>query len=120
MEEAKRHWKRQRPYQRDPELNPVVGRPGDNSYPSGHSFAQALWAVVYTEAFPEHAKEFDALARRTQWGRVMGGVHYPTDTTAGYELAQVVTKEMLKDPEVRQLVKEIRAEITAQQAAQKK
>ncbi len=120
MEDAKRHWKRQRPYQRDPELRPVVGRPGDNSYPSGHSFAQTLWAVVYSEAFPEHAKEFDALARRTQWGRVMGGVHYPTDTSAGYELAQVVAKEMLKDPEVRQLVKAIREEIVAQQGRQEK
>lgn len=111
--DAKAYWKRQRPYQRDPDIKIVVGHPGDNSYPSGHSFAQTLWAVVYSEAFPEHAEAFDALARRTQWARVMAGVHYPTDTAAGYTLARTVGREMLKDPEVQKLVREIREEINA-------
>ena len=114
MEDAKSHWKRARPYLRDPGIKPVVGRPRESSYPSGHSFSQTLWSVIYAEAFPEHAKEFDAQARRTQWSRVMAGVHYPTDTTAGYELAQAVGKEMLKDPEVQKMVQEIREEIGAQ------
>lgn len=110
-DQAKGHWQRQRPYQRDPGIKPVTGHPGNNSYPSGHTFGSAIWSIVYSEAFPEHAKEFDALVHRTMWGRVMAGVHYPSDTTAAYMLAQAAGKELLKDPEVQKRIKEIRAEI---------
>ncbi len=108
---AKSFWKRQRPYQRDTRIKPATGHPGNNSYPSGHTFGATIWSIVYAEAFPEHAQEFDALAHRTMWGRVLAGVHYPSDTTAAYTLAQAVGKELLKDPEVQRRIKEIREEI---------
>lgn len=110
-DEAKKHWDRPRPYQRDPRVEPVTGKPGNTSYPSGHSFGATFWSVIYAEAFPEHAREFDEQAHRAMWGRVMAGVHYPSDTTAGYVLARAVGAEMLKDPEVRRKVQEIRKEV---------
>lgn len=108
---AKKHWNRPRPYQRDPRVEPVTGRPGNTSYPSGHSFGATFWAVIYAEAFPEYAKEFDEQAHRAMWGRVMAGVHYPSDTTAGYMLAHAVGEKMLQDPEVKQKIRRIREEI---------
>lgn len=107
-EAAKKHWDRPRPYQRDPRVEPVTGRPGNASYPSGHSFGATMWAIIYAEAFPEYAKEFDEQAHRAMWGRVMAGVHFPTDTTAGYQLAHAVGAEMLKDPEVKRKIRTIR------------
>lgn len=110
-DKSKAHYNRQRPYQRDTRIKPVVGHPGNASYPSGHTFGATIWAVIYSEVFPEYAAEFDAQAHRTMWGRIMAGVHYPTDTTAAYMLAQAVGKEMLKDPQVKKYIKEIRKEI---------
>lgn len=108
---AKSHWNRQRPYQRDTRVKPVTGHPGNASYPSGHTFGAAISAIIYSAAFPEYKEQFDEQVHRTMWGRVMAGVHYPSDTTAAYILAAAVGKEMLKDPGVQQKVREIRAEI---------
>jgi Membrane-associated phospholipid phosphatase len=110
-EAAKKHWNRPRPYQRDPRVEPVTGRPGNASYPSGHSFGATFWSIIYAEAFPEYAKEFDEQAQRAMWGRVIAGVHYPTDTTAGYILAHAVGEKMLQDPEVKKKIRKIREEI---------
>ena len=34
---AKEHWNRPRPYATNPDIQPCVNRPGNASYPSGHS-----------------------------------------------------------------------------------
>ncbi len=117
---AKAHWNRQRPYFRDSRIQPLVGHPGNASYPSGHSFAAAICGIVLAQVFPDKAKEIDKEVRRACWRRVIAGVHYPTDTLAGYQLAQAVGRELLKDPVAQRNIEIIRKETAAYQGTLKK
>ncbi|MBP7951192.1 MAG: phosphatase PAP2 family protein [Verrucomicrobiales bacterium] len=111
LQAAKKHWKRPRPYQRSEKISPVVGKPGDaGSYPSGHTFGIAVPEFVLSAAFPEHAEALDARIHRVMWGRVVGGVHYPTDTEAGRLLAKHVVEKLLETPAMRDAIKTIREE----------
>jgi len=51
VSEAKKHWRRPRPYEMDPDL--AFGTPEDSfSYPSGHSTRGTVQALVLAELFP--------------------------------------------------------------------
>lgn len=108
---AKKNWKRPRPYVRSTEISPVVGKPGDaGSYPSGHTFGMAVPMFLLAEAFPAHASEFDEKTHRVMWGRIVGGVHFPSDTEAGRLLARDVISKMSKTHEMKEAIETIRAE----------
>lgn len=108
---AKKNWARPRPYVRSTLIQPVVGKPGDaGSYPSGHTFGISIPEFLLTAAFPEHAEEFDARIHRVMWGRIAGGVHFPSDTEAGRLLARSVMDKMLKTPAMKEAIKTIREE----------
>jgi len=110
-DQVKRHWNRTRPYLRSSAIHPVVGRPGNTSYPSGHASAAALWGTIFAAAFPEKAAEFRRQTREVMWCRVLAGVHYPSDTVAGEMLGEAIGKQMLASPEMQEALKTIRAEI---------
>lgn len=107
---AKAHFTRKRPYVRDLAVHPIVGKPGNTSYPSGHSFGATVWGTILSEAFPQHAAEFEQQIHLAMWGRVIAGAHYPTDTQAGMLLGKAVAKRMLENPELRKEIQEIRDE----------
>lgn len=115
-DQVKSHWNRTRPYLRSPEIHPVVGRPGNTSYPSGHASAAALWGTILAAAFPEKAAEFQRQIHEAMWCRVLGGVHYPSDTVAGEILGEAIGKQMLQSPEMQEAIKVIRAEVNMHQA----
>lgn len=111
LTEAKAHWKRPRPFVRSTKVLPVVGKPNDGgSYPSGHSFGIAVPESILSEAFPEHAEALDAKVREVMWGRIVGGVHFPSDTEAGRLLGRAVVTEMAKTPAMREAIETIRKE----------
>ena len=108
---AKKNWHRPRPYVRSNLISPVVAKSSDaGSYPSGHCFGLAVPEFVLSAAFPEHAAAFDASIHRMMWGRIIGGVHYPTDTEAGRLLAKDVVGKMLKTKAMTDAIETIRAE----------
>ncbi|MDR1011597.1 MAG: phosphatase PAP2 family protein [Opitutaceae bacterium] len=113
--DLKKHWNRTRPYKRGLGIRPCVGLPAENdaSYPSGHSSAAGLWATIYGAALPEYEVLFQNEMRETMWGRVLGGVHYPTDTQAGKKIGVLIAKAILENPASRKPVAEMRAEIMA-------
>ena len=112
LQAAKAHWKRPRPYVRSAEISPVVGRPGDaGSYPSGHTFGIAVPEFVLAAAFPELAGALDRQTHRMMWGRIAGGVHYPSDTEAGRLLAQELVRRLLQTAEMQRDLDVIRAEM---------
>ncbi|HEY0947567.1 MAG TPA: phosphatase PAP2 family protein [Opitutaceae bacterium] len=108
--QTKHLWTRDRPYIRDPGVQPVPRRSRSPSYPSGHSADAATWAVILAEAFPGHDEGFQRQVREAMWGRVLGGSHYPSDTQAGRILGEAIGREMLKSPAMQQAIEEIRRE----------
>ncbi len=110
-EDAKKKWQRPRPYTRSNLVSPVAGRIGDaGSYPSGHVYGTAIPDFVLAAAFPDKADGFDEMTHRVMWGRIVGGVHYPTDTEAARLLAKDVIDKMLKTPAMQQAIATIRQE----------
>lgn len=110
-DQVKRHWNRTRPYIYSSAVHPVVGRPNNASYPSGHSAAAAIWGTLLAAAFPEKAAEFQAQIHETMWCRVIGGAHYPSDTAAGEMLGEAIAKTMLQSPGMQAALQTIRDEI---------
>lgn len=83
----------------------LVGRPrpkivshlteaGGNSFPSGHSFTSAMiyigMALAFASLSQRHSVRYTlvlsamVLSAMIAWSRVMLGVHYPSDVTAGW------------------------------------
>ncbi|MBI2515593.1 MAG: phosphatase PAP2 family protein [Opitutae bacterium] len=110
---AKASWTRERPYTFDAAIQPVVDRPNNTSYPSGHSAEAALFAALLTELLPEHAADWQRQSALVRWSRIVGGAHYPSDVVAGQLLGEALAREMLKSPKLRQALEEVRAELAA-------
>ncbi|MDR2675652.1 MAG: phosphatase PAP2 family protein, partial [Opitutaceae bacterium] len=107
----KNKWNRPRPHRRDPAVNPCVRKHDSASYPSGHSGLAAFRAEILSAALPEYKTQLAAAAREIAWSRVLGGIHFPSDTQAGLLLGRLVAGEMLKTPSTQSAVAEMRAEI---------
>lgn len=110
---AKGSWSRPRPYAFDAGIQPVVERPNNTSYPSGHAAEASLFAVLLSELLPEHAADWQRQAALVRWSRVIGGAHYPSDVAAGQLLGEALGREMLKSPKLQQALEEVRAELAA-------
>ena len=118
VQAAKNAVHRPRPYQRDARVHPIVSRPGMNeSYPSGHTTGAAIWGTVLAAAFPANKEGFEAQIHETMWCRQIGGVHFPTDTEAGYVIGKAIAARMLAAPTMEHALAEIRTEAAFFQAA---
>ena len=118
VQAAKNAVHRPRPYQRDARVHPSVSHPGMNeSYPSGHTTGAAIWGTVLAAAFPADKDGFEAQIHETMWCREIGGVHYPTDTEAGYVFGKTIAARMLAAPNMVRALAEIRTEAAFFQTA---
>lgn len=106
----KKLYPRSRPFLQDTRIQPCVDRPDSGSYPSGHATLIFLWAGVLTEIFPEKTAEISACAHRAIWGRVIAGVHFPTDLMGGRLLAEAAVTELKKSPAFHAAVEKCRVE----------
>ncbi|MCM2266319.1 MAG: phosphatase PAP2 family protein [Elusimicrobiales bacterium] len=91
-------YKRERPFVRDPRVQPCLPRVQGLSYPSGHSAMARLFALILSDLVPSRRAEFLARADEAALFRVLGGVHHPTDTAAGKALAETLYKQLQKNP----------------------
>lgn len=107
---AKDLFLRPRPPKVDPSIRPCVRLAESGSYPSRHSTQAFVWAYVLGEIFPEHQAELLERAHRAAWGRVLSGVHYPTDLIGGKILGDAIITELRKLPEYRAGVEKCRQE----------
>jgi acid phosphatase (class A) len=96
---AKAMFSRPRPYQVDERIQPCVPRQSNSSYPSGHSLNVFTRALVLGEVFPGQRAALLDRAHRAAWGRILGGVHFPTDDVAGRLLAEAIFQRMKESPE---------------------
>jgi len=107
---VKRRFARPRPPKVDPRIQPCVELPTSGSYPSGHTLYIFVEAGVLAEVFPDQREALMAYAHRAAWGRILGGVHFPTDVVGGRMLAEILVKEMKESEAFRRAVEECRAE----------
>jgi len=102
---------RQRPPVVEPLVQPCVEIPKTNSYPSGHSLRAFVMAAVLGDVFPDRQAELEVRAHRVAWGRIIGGVHFPTDDVGGRIVARAIVAELRKSPAYRAAVEKCRAEV---------
>ena len=101
---------RRRPPFADPRIKPCVEFADTGAYPSGHGIQSALWAGLLAEIFPEHAAGFTRRAEETRHYKLLSGVHYPSDLTAGQVVGEALARELLGNPAVQKIINELRAE----------
>ena len=101
---------RQRPSQIDPRVQPVVPVPATAAYPSGHVTRAYTWALVLAEVFPDKRDALLERAHRAAWGRVLAGVHFPTDLVGGQLMAEAIVSELKKSDTFRAAVGKCREE----------
>ena len=86
--EFKKKFKRKRPSQILKEVEPVIEVPWHSSYPSGHATQAKVISEIMGNLFSEKKEEFELLAKRIGENREIAGLHYPSDTTAGFILGK--------------------------------
>jgi len=97
----------------------LVPLPKNASYPSGHSTYGTVDALVLAELAPDL---HDALiARGEQIGddRVIAGVHFPSDVTAGRTLGNAIFSVMAASPVFQEDLTAAKAEVAEARAKAK-
>ena len=93
----KRHFNRVRPKFLDHRIQPGVSTPTHPAFPSGHATWNYFIAKVISDKYPEKTNEVYGIADEFATNRELGGVHYPSDTEYGYQLAHQIYNE-INDP----------------------
>ncbi len=87
-------YKRPRPFLRDQNLDPCIGRSQGYSYPSGHSTAARLFGNILADIDPARRTAYMIAADQAAMNRVIGGVHHPSDIEAGKKLGDLLYGEL--------------------------
>lgn len=109
---AKQQFRRLRPPYVDVRVQPCIETPAkvNFSYPSGHATLLYVEALVLGELFPDRRTELLAWAHKAAWGRILAGVHFPSDDVGGLLLAEALMEALRQDPEVLARIEHCRAE----------
>lgn len=117
---SKDFFARPRPFVDNDHVKPCVKLYKGMSYPSGHTVSFFVEAGVLAEIFPQKRVHLFDYAQKMAWGRVIGGVHYPTDLVGGRLFAAAIVEELNKNAAFRAALKNSRAEITAKMKTKKR
>lgn len=98
---AKKYYARPRPFVLEPQLEPVIDKPRDGSYPSGHSSWARAVALVLSDMLPEKRAQILARADEFARNRVVAGVHYPSDIEAGKLAGTAIAAALYASPDFR-------------------
>ena len=99
VQAGKRSFKRPRPFVLDPRIEPVIDKPGNGSYPSGHTMWARLVGLLLSDMLPEYRNEIMARADEYGFNRVVAGVHYPSDVDAGKLAGTALAAFLFASPE---------------------
>jgi membrane-associated phospholipid phosphatase len=87
---------RRRPSEIDPSIGTAVAVPASPSYPSEHAVVAAAAMEILSYVYPSDAQAFFDAAREASYTRVLAGVQYPSDVTAGFALGKVVADRVIE------------------------
>lgn len=82
----KKIFNRPRPSEILPNINPVLNVPRHRAYPSGHATQAMVAARMLTEWTGKQSDQLAKLATRVGRNREIAGLHFPSDTDAGFNL----------------------------------
>jgi acid phosphatase (class A) len=109
---AKLAFQRPHPYHTDKSLNPVCPtKTKFDSYPSGHSIAGHLLALVLADMVPEKRDAILARAAEYANNRVLCGLNYPSDLQASKLLAYSAFAALNSNPAYRKEFSAARVEL---------
>lgn len=112
---AKDHWNRPRPFLASDKVKPT-SQPGGATYPSGHAVLARLYAIVLADLLPQRRREIFARGDQFAQGRLINGVHYPSDVDAGLIAATVIAAELRRQDAFRNDFAAAQKELAAWQA----
>jgi acid phosphatase (class A) len=98
---AKRAYGRPRPFLLEPKLMPLLEKPTDGAYPSGHSTYARWVALILGDMVPEKRNELITRANEYAYNRVVAGVHYPSDIEAGKLAGTAIVSVLYTVPDFR-------------------
>jgi membrane-associated phospholipid phosphatase len=88
--DSKYFYRRKRPSEVDATLSTALPNPRSPSYPAEHAVAAGAAAAVLSYLFPDRAAYFAGKADEAGRSRLLAGVQYPSDVSAGLELGHKV------------------------------
>ena len=97
-----------RPFVINDQVHPATDARPVASYPSGHATRAIVYARLLAEIFPDHHDALMELAEQVGYGRVIAGVHYPIDVTAGQALGNAFVDVIVEQPQFRAAVERIK------------
>jgi acid phosphatase (class A) len=98
VDRAKKGYGRPRPFVVDPRVQPCILRPANDAYPSGHSAFAYVTALVLADMVPERRQQLLDRAADYARQRMVGGVHYRSDTEAGRMTGVVLAAMLFASP----------------------
>jgi acid phosphatase (class A) len=112
---AKSRFARPRPFVADAILATCVAPTDrlrtDGSYPSGHAAFGWAWALVVAELVPSRADAILARGREYGDSRVVCGLHFPSDVSAGRVIAAATIAHLHSSPAFRRGLDAARIEL---------
>jgi acid phosphatase (class A) len=98
VQAGKRGFKRPRPFVLEPRIEPIVRKPTNDSYPSGHAMWSRVVGLLLADMLPEYSDRIMARADDYAFHRVVAGVHYPSDVEAGKHAGTALAAFLLASP----------------------
>lgn len=98
IQAGKRGFMRPRPFVLEPRIVPIVKKPTNDSYPSGHAMWSRVVGLVLADMLPEYADRIMARADEYASHRVVAGVHYPSDVEAGKHAGTALAAFLFASP----------------------
>jgi membrane-associated phospholipid phosphatase len=94
--DSKYDYGRKRPSEVDGSLLTELPNPLSPSYPAEHAVAAGAAAAVLSYLFPDRASYFADKAEEAGRSRLLAGVQYPSDISAGLELGRQVAARVIE------------------------
>lgn len=82
----------------DPNWLAPLETPPFPSYPSGHATVSGTASTILAAYFPHDAPRLRNLAQDAAYSRVVGGIHWPLDSTGGLAQGQKIGRWVLAHP----------------------